>query len=668
MQTRDSRLTFRFGDFALDVAAYELRRRGRPVKLGRQPMDLLILLVEGRRQLVSRSDIVDRLWGKDVFVDVDTGVNTAISKIRQALRDSPEAPAFVETVPGKGYRFIATVETVFPSTDLASGGPEPDLSPTRREVSGNGSEPAQPHAQPAAAPSTSAESAVARTVETIGPSGSRSGSRSRLAVGLSIVVVAIAIVAFTRLKGGGVGSSVTLAVLPFANLGSDPEREYLAAGLTDETSASLAQIDPAHLSVKGRTLRYKGTTKTAAEIGQELSVDYLVESSIRAEGARLRVTVTLIRVRDQEHVWSQFYDREPTSLLGLQQELSTAIAEQVRLRLSPDRMSGLGRRQTQNEEAYDAYLRGRYQINRRTPDGNARAIELFNRALAIDPNYALAWSDLAFAYGAGTINGDARPADVGPRARAAALNAVRANPDLSEAQLARGYDLWMIEWDWKAAESALRLAVDLDPSNATAHRILGHALSQFGQQAEADTAMRRARELDPLDATNRGLSSVVAFQGRDAAAAIEHARRAISLDPGLWIGYIGLGQAYELAGDHALALEALADAARLPGGGNSKVLSLKGYILARMGRADAAREVLATLEALSRERYVPPYASALVYAGLGEREAMFDALEKAYAVRDVHLIYLPVGAQWDPYRTDPRFVDLLARCGFRSSR
>jgi TolB-like protein/DNA-binding winged helix-turn-helix (wHTH) protein/Flp pilus assembly protein TadD len=668
MQTRDSRLTFRFGDCELDVAAYELRRRGRPVKLGRQPMDLLILLVEGRRQLVSRSDIVDRLWGKDVFVDVDTGVNTAISKIRQALRDSPEAPAFVETVPGKGYRFIATVETVFPSTDLASGGPEPDLSPTRREVSGNGSEPAQPHAQPAAAPSTSAESAVARTVETIGPSGSRSGSRSRLAVGLSIVVVAIAIVAFTRLKGGGVGSSVTLAVLPFANLGSDPEREYLAAGLTDETSASLAQIDPAHLSVKGRTLRYKGTTKTAAEIGQELSVDYLVESSIRAEGARLRVTVTLIRVRDQEHVWSQFYDREPTSLLGLQQELSTAIAEQVRLRLSPDRMSGLGRRQTQNEEAYDAYLRGRYQINRRTPDGNARAIELFNRALAIDPNYALAWSDLAFAYGAGTINGDARPADVGPRARAAALNAVRANPDLSEAQLARGYDLWMIEWDWKAAESALRLAVDLDPSNATAHRILGHALSQFGQQAEADTAMRRARELDPLDATNRGLSSVVAFQGRDAAAAIEHARRAISLDPGLWIGYIGLGQAYELAGDHALALEALADAARLPGGGNSKVLSLKGYILARMGRADAAREVLATLEALSRERYVPPYASALVYAGLGEREAMFDALEKAYAVRDVHLIYLPVGAQWDPYRTDPRFVDLLARCGFRSSR
>jgi Flp pilus assembly protein TadD len=225
----------------------------------------------------------------------------------------------------------------------------------------------------------------------------------------------------------------------------------------------------------------------------------------------------------------------------------------------------------------------------------------------------------------------------------------------------------MIEWDWKAAETALRLAVDLDPSNASAHRVLGHALSQSGRQAEAEAAMRRARELDPLDAMNRGLSSVVAFQGRDFSAAIEHARRAISLDPGLWVGYVGLGQGYEFAGDHALALEALADAARLPGGGNSKVSSLKGYVLARMGRADAAREVLAALEALSRERYVPPYAAALVYAGLGEREAMFDALEKAYGVRDVHLIYLPVGAQWDPYRTDPRFVDLLDRCGFGPS-
>ena len=183
---------------------------------------------------------------------------------------------------------------------------------------------------------------------------------------------------------------MSLAVLPFTNLGSDPEREYLAAGLTDETSASLAQIDPAHLSVKGRTLRYKGTTKTVAEIGQELSVDYLVESSIRAEGSRLRVTVTLIRVRDQEHVWSQNYEREPTSLLGLQQELSTAIAEQIRLRLTPDRMSGLGRRQTQNADAYDAYLGGdtKGTVERRTATHARSSSSLVpSRSIRIMPSH-----------------------------------------------------------------------------------------------------------------------------------------------------------------------------------------------------------------------------------------------------------------------------------------
>jgi TolB-like protein/DNA-binding winged helix-turn-helix (wHTH) protein/Flp pilus assembly protein TadD len=627
--------TLRFGDFTLDVAAYQLRRDGRPVKLGRQPMELLLLLVERRGQLVTRADIVARLWGPDVFVDVETGVNTAISKVRQALRDAPETPRFLETVAGKGYRFIAPVE---------------------------GAPPAGPPAGPLA--EVSLPVAVADRLE---PASRRLPVKAIAAVIALLAVLVASGVAIWRARGPEPSSAVAIAVLPFVNLGGDADRDYLAAGLTGETSASLARIDPGHLTVKGRTQPYRGSTKTAAQIGQELSVDYLVESSIRAEGSLVRVTVSLLRVRDQAHVWSQSFDREATSLLSLQQELSAAIAEQVRLTLSPEGLRGVQTRQTTNAPAYDAYLRGRYQQHRRTAEGNRNAIALYKQAIALDPAYALAWSDLSFVYTASTLNGDAPPAAVAGPARQAALRAVAANPALPEAQLVLGYERWLLAWDWPAAETAVRRAVELDPSDGSMRRVLGHLLSQRGRQAEAMAEMRRARELNPLDSLAWALSAQVAFQAHDMPQAVALARRAIVLDPQLWIGYMQLAQAYEASGELNLAEEALADGERLAGG-NSKIVSLRGYVLARLGRTAAAREIAAALVNPAPARYLPPYAAALVYAGLGDRDAMFGALDRAYAARDVHLMYLPVDLKWDPYRTDPRFIDLLARCRFDAPR
>lgn len=637
----DSPDTFRFGVFELDVGAYELRRNGRPVRIERQPMDLLLLLVERRRQLVLRSEIVDRLWGKDVFVDVETGVHTAIRKVRQALHDSPDAPTFVETVSGKGYRFIATVEVL--GAPLAAAG--------------------LAKAQPAAAV---AHPAI--EVEPPAPPRAAFPVRRGLAFGLVALglLVGVLIWARTPRHAGPRASPLTLAVLPFINLSGDPAREYLAEGLAEETATSLGQIDPEQMGVVARssTMRYKGTTKSAAEIGRELAADYLVESSLRAEDNRLRVTSTLVRVRDQVQVWSQSYDREPMSLLGLQRELSTAIAEQIRLRLSPGRLETLTRRQTQSPDAYDLYLRGRNFENQRTPATNRRAIEYYTRATELDPDYALAWSAIASVLAASLINGDASPSEVLPRAREAAARAVGTGPAAAEAQFALAYLKWCCEWEWPAAEASFRLALTLDPRASQAHMSLGHVLSQMGRHGEALLSTRRARELDPLSAIMPALSSQVAFQARDYRAALDYARQAIVLDPEFWIGHMMRGQALEQLGEHESALEALTTAARFSGE-NSKTLSLRAYILAKSGRADEARAMLRTLETVSRTKYVPPYAMALINAGLEQRESAFVWLERAYDARDMHLIYLPVDPKWDSYRADPRFEALNVRCGFR---
>jgi TolB-like protein/Flp pilus assembly protein TadD len=578
MPPPDVPTTFRFGDFELDVAGYSLRRRGQQIRLERRPMDLLILLVQRRRELVSRGEIVERLWGPEVFVDADMGVNTAVRKIRQVLGDAPETPAFVETVLGKGYRFIADVEAV--------------------------------------------------TV--------RAASRA-----------------------------VTLAVLPFENLGGTPEHDYLADGFTEEATAALGQIDPEHLSVIGRTsvMRYKRTTKSLAEIGRELGATYLIEGSIRAEGQRWRVTSKLIRVLDQVQIWSASFDSEPSSMLQFQRELSMAIAEPIRLRLSPERLTALERRQSRHPEAYDLYLRGRHLWNQLTPPTNRRAVEHFARATELDPDYSLAWSGLADAFSASPINADVRPLDVWPRAREAAAQAVRSGPDISESRTSQGMVRYWLDWDRPGSETAYRKALALDPVNAHAHCMLGVMLGTAGRHVEAAAAMQRARELDPLQPMNYALSAHVALLARDYATGLELARRATVAGPAFWIGYFQLAWAHERLGNVELALEALKDAETFASG-NSKMIALQGFILATSGRRDQAAAVVRTLEATGRERYVPPYALALVYAGLQQRERALEWLEHAYQVRDVHLIWLPMDAKWDPFRTESAFVELIERCGF----
>lgn len=456
-----------------------------------------------------------------------------------------------------------------------------------------------------------------------------------------------------------------LAVLPFENLGPESEREYVADGMTEEVIAALGQIDPEQLSVIGRTtiMAYKHTSKSLLEIGKELGVAFLVESSLRSEGGRIRVTSKLVRASDQVQIWSATYDSEPKSMLAFQRELSTTIAQQIRLRLSPERLDALARRQAHNPEAYDAYLQGRYYWNLFTPATTRKAVECYVRATQLDPNYALAWCGLADAYASSPIHADARPRDVWEKARAAAEKAVASEPELAETQTSWGFVKFWLDWDWSEAEAAYRRAIAIDPNYSLVYRLLGIVLAHAGgREEEARAAMERARAIDPLQAMHHALSAQVAFLGRDFSRALEFARHAAVVLADFWIANLQIAQACEQLDDYELALKALSRSGGM-GGENSKVISLRGYVLAKMGRADEAREILHTLEALSRQRYIPACAIAQVHVGLSEYDKAFAWLDRAAEEHDVHLASLPTDPKWDSLRGDARFADVLRRCG-----
>ena len=595
-------------------------------------MDLLILMVERRGQLITRAEIIEQLWGKDVFIEVDTAVNTVVRKIRQALRDSPDSPTFVETVQGKGYRFIGDVEVV---TDVPA--PTSDTPVTAIEL---------PSVEPA-------------------PPIDRRPLPIAIGLAALLLVAALGVWAW-RSSGTSTPTHVRLAVLPFETH-IEPGREYLEDALHEETILALGQVDPEHLEVEPRRsmLPYKGTPKPLPQIAQELRVDYLVGSSIHAENGKIRVTARLIRARDQTDIWSSSYDNEPRSMLKFLSDLAGKIAEQVPLRLDPEVLAALDKRHTDNEAAFQLYFKGWAAWNQLDPPKSTLlALEFYKQATEIDPGYALPWAGLALAHAGAPINGDEDPGVAGDKARYAAERAITFNPNLAEAQTAMGAVNFWLDWDWKRAEDRFRKAVALDPGYPFGQRMLGILLSHQGRHAEAQKKMQELIRLEPKYEMNWALSAQVAFNAGEFAEAAVFAKQAKVDKPLFWIADYQLAMAQAARGEHEDALRTLDKHLSTPRP-NSKLYALRGYILATMGRQDEAREVLKTLDTLSTSgRYVPPYARALIYTGLGDRNAALDMLERAKDEHDVHLILLPTDVKWKPFSSDRRFIELLDRCGF----
>jgi TolB-like protein/DNA-binding winged helix-turn-helix (wHTH) protein/Tfp pilus assembly protein PilF len=635
--------TIHFERFELDPGAFELRRDGQLIKLERIPLQLLLLLAENRQRLVTREEILRVIWGENVFVDADNSINTAVRKARQALKDDPENPRFLRTVPGKGYRFTAEVKsltsTVSPE-ELASVEQLPQESPT----------PANDDPEV--------------------PSPLRNKWAILTLIGV-IAVVGAVLMLRSRPNPPPQPSprKAMLAVLPFVNLSGNPGEDYLADGMTEELITQLGGLDPNRLGVIARTssMQYKGAPKSAAQVAHELGVDYVLEGSVRWNDQRVRVTAQLIQASDQTHLWAADFDRDPGDVLRLQSDLALAISSKIELTLSPPVRARLTDAPPVNAAAHDAYLLGLHELDLRTKSGIERSIAEFQNAIALDPQYASAHAALARAYSLAPVVRAMTPIEAMPKARDAALRAIELDPGLASGHSTLGFVKAHYEFDWPSAEREYLRALALNPNDAYAHFFYSNSyLSPLGRHAQAIEEMRKAVAIDPFSAPVQAFLGRTYIWARKYDKALEQFQKVAEMFPGFAIDHERLAQLHAFMGrfDQAIAEDTKA---RLLSGENEKSALAKEAKLRHAWTTQGAPGYWKTLVELSQtaenppEAYNSPFGTAILYAQLGDKARALNALEQAYEQRSLAMTEINIEPAFDPIRGEPRFKALLQR-------
>jgi len=614
----------RFEDFELDRTAYELRWEGRAVRLERIPLDLLFLLAERRGQLVTRQDILERVWGKDVALETDTSINTAVRKIRRAMRDNPESPRFLHTIPGKGYRL---------------------------EI------PGVPQDEPVApVPPPEAVSAPARNIP-----------RWQLWPAVAgMIAIAALLLAWTRLprSAGPDAGKVMLVVLPFVNLSGDPGQDYFADGMTEEMITELGSLDPLRLGVIARTsaMQYKGAKKSTAEIAQELHVNYLLEGSIRRAGGRVRVTGQLIQAGDQTHLWSGNFDRDLGDVMEVQDEVARAIAGKIQVALPHPADARKANRV--NAEAHEAYLQGLQAWNLRTDQSWERAVASFSRAIAIDPNYAAAHVGLARVYSLAGVFSRLKTMDIVPKAREEAMRALELDDSLADAHVTLAFVKAHYESDWPGAEREYRRGLELNPSDANCHLFYSNSyLSPLGRHDEAIAEMKKAIELDPLSIPIQSFAGRTWYWARRYDESLAQFQKVNRMEPNFALNHQRLAHLYHQIGKFAEAIDEQTKARVLEGEDPQLALAraaeLRRWLAARGPRGYWEK----LLELHATEGHHPEDEGlAILYTRLGEKEKALENLEESFAEAR-SMVEVGVEPAFDALRSEPRFQELLRKAG-----
>jgi TolB-like protein/DNA-binding winged helix-turn-helix (wHTH) protein/Flp pilus assembly protein TadD len=613
-------LVYAFGEFQVDPANQLLLRNGAPIALTPKVFQTLLLLIERPGQLVTKDEFVRRLW-PDTFVE-DAALAENISRLRRALGDT-RVPALIVTVPKRGYRFAPQVTVTKPNA-------EPDADEAR---------------------------ATARR---------RRHSLMIAALLVCGVIVGSALVAGVWWRDGSESPIGSIAVLPFENLGHDPDQEFLADGITEELITNLAKIGGLRVTSRTSVMRFKGAHPSLAEIANSLNVDALVEGTVLRSGNRIRVTAHAVRVGPEKNLWAEEYDRPITDVMTLEAQVAREIARSVHVTVTATDRERLVTARRTAPAAYEAFLKGRYYWSQRTEEATAKAIAQFQLAVQTDPEYAPTFSGLADSYISQALSEALQeikaPQDAFPLAREAALRALALDPLSAEAHASLGHIHFQYDRDWPASEREFLRAIELNPNYANAHHWYALSLLWRQRTKEAISEIDRARDQDPLSLViNANRAFILACAGRNDLA-IEQARKALDLDEHFAYGHYRLGQIYLLAGRPSDAVPELERAIAL-GGHTPRAIAELGLAWASSGRPRETERSLDELTTLSARRYVPAFDFALVHAALGHREQAIRGLFQAYEEHSPSLSTLHVSPAFKTLRTDARFVDLVRRVG-----
>jgi len=641
----------RFGVFEADLSAGEVRKHGLRLKLSEQPFQILVMLLEKPGNVVSRDELRNRLWPGDTFVDFDHGLNNAVMRLREVLSDSSDTPRFIETLPRRGYRFIAPVEEL--STAIEGPSNAAPLSA------------ASPVDSAAVLPPATRSSLPVR--KKLWFPISRFAMLSTVGLMGAVALTAVAVHYVGGVNAGKVrpDRSTSLIVLPLENLSGDKEQDYFADGMTDELIANLAKIRSLRVISRSTAMAYKGTRKPLSEIARELNVDAVVEGTVLRAGNRVRITAELVRVSTDRHLWADTYESQLGDVLALQNRVSSAIVDEIRINLTPEEKDRLAKTPAVSPEAYENYLKGRYYWNKRSDEGLTKAIGYYEQATHKDPQYALAYAGLADSYGiiGATIFGSMPAREAAPKAKAAALRALEIDPTLAEAANSLATVKFNYDWDWAGAADGFKRAIELNPAYPTAYQRYSLYLVAMGRFQESFDQITKARALDPLSISINTSLGWRLYLARQYDRSIEQLRNTLEMDPTYELPHLLLGRAYQQKGDFARAIPEFQKAVELSHN-TPLMVSALARANALSGNREQAEKLLAELMAKSKREYVSPFYIAMINAGLGRTVLAMDWLEKAYNDRSNGLVFLKVDPELDSLRTNARFLELQRKLNY----